>query len=119
MHGNWNRSQRWLEGDKVMATCKENCIHYSVCGMWDRKVFVDYEKDILSDFSDLPNVEEYCRNYLSKQVEAEWIWKTKIEPQAQNRLYCSSCDNECLSKNNYYVKSNWCPHCGAKMVGRK
>ena len=39
-----------------MATCKENCIHYSVCGIWDRKVFVDYEKDILSDFSDLPNV---------------------------------------------------------------
>lgn len=52
-----------------------------------------------------------------KQVEGEWIWKKKIEAQAQNRLYCSVCDDECLSKNNYYVKSNYCPNCGAKMKG--
>ncbi len=48
-----------------------------------------------------------------------WKWERKIEPQAQNRLYCSICDNECLSKNNYYVKSNWCPHCGAKMDAKE
>mgnify|MGYP006923295553 CR=1 FL=1 len=34
-----------------------------------------------------------------------WKWEKKIEPQAQNRLYCSICDNECLSKGNYYVFS--------------
>lgn len=48
-----------------------------------------------------------------------WKWETKIEPQAQNRLYCSICDNECLSKGNYYVKSKYCPHCGAKMDGER
>ena len=52
-----------------------------------------------------------------KQSEGEWVWKTKIEPRAQNRLYCSACDEECLAKNNYYVKSNFCPKCGAKMKG--
>lgn len=60
--------------------------------------------------------EQLLRDGWSRHVEAEWVWKTKIEPQAQNRLYCSACDNECLSKGNYYVKSNWCPHCGAKMI---
>lgn len=48
-----------------------------------------------------------------------WKWETKIEPQAQNRLYCSICDNECLSKGNYYVKSKYCPHCGARMDGER
>lgn len=52
-----------------------------------------------------------------KQSVGEWVWKTKIEPQAQNRLYCSVCDEECLAKNNYYVKSNFCHNCGAKMKG--
>ena len=52
-----------------------------------------------------------------KQSEGEWVWKMKIEPQAQNRLYCSVCDEECLGKNNYYVNSNFCPYCGAKMKG--
>ena len=46
-----------------------------------------------------------------------WKWEKKIEPQAQNRLYCSVCDNECLGKNNYYVKSDYCPHCFARMDG--
>lgn len=48
-----------------------------------------------------------------------WKWKKKIEPQATNRLYCFICDNECLAKNNYYVMSEYCPHCGAKMDGGK
>lgn len=40
-----------------------------------------------------------------KQREGEWVWKKKIEPQAQNRLYCSNCDEECPSKNNYYTRT--------------
>ena len=46
-----------------------------------------------------------------------WKWEKKIEPQAQNRLYCSVCDNECLGKNNYYVKSEYCHFCGTRMDG--
>jgi hypothetical protein len=48
-----------------------------------------------------------------------WKWEMKIEARAQNRLYCSCCDNECLAKDNYYVKSDFCPYCGAKMDGEK
>lgn len=48
-----------------------------------------------------------------------WKWEKKIEPQAQNRLYCSICDNECLSKGNYYAYSTYCPYCGAKMDGKR
>lgn len=48
-----------------------------------------------------------------------WKWEKKIEPMAQNRLYCSCCDKECLGKNNYYELSKYCPHCGAKMDGER
>lgn len=47
--------------------------------------------------------------------EGEWVWKVKIEPNAQNRKYCSVCDEECPGKNNYYLHPNFCPNCGAKM----
>lgn len=65
------------------------------------------------------------KNLLEKQPTADvvkvkhgyWKWEKKIEPQAQNRLYCSVCENECLGKNNYYVKSEYCPHCFARMDG--
>ena len=67
-----------------MATCKENCIHYSVCGIWDRKVFVDYDNDIMSDFADLPNVEDYCKNStptkLSDLFETLTNGKRRIAP---------------------------------------
>lgn len=56
---------------------------------------------------------------VEKVMHGWWKWETKIEPQAQNRLYCSVCDNECLSKGIYYVQSKYCPHCGAKMDGGK
>jgi len=46
-----------------------------------------------------------------------WKWERKVEPMAQNRLYCSVCDKECLSKGIYYEKSEYCPHCGARMDG--
>lgn len=97
-----------------MATCKKNCIHYPVCGIWDRKVFVDYEKDILSDFSDLPNVEEHCRNYLPNRTQAEWV------PQSQyvklwgmeviQHYKCSNCGNI-----EYTNSKNYCSNCGAEM----
>jgi hypothetical protein len=99
-----------------MATCKENCIHYSVCGLWDRKVLVDYEKDILSDFSDLPNVEEYCRNYFSKQVEAEW---TTRRYTTENDWGIINHREEVCGNCNKWQKerTNFCCHCGAKMKG--
>lgn len=101
-----------------MATCKENCIHYSVCGLWDRKVFVDYDNNILSDFSDLPNVEEHCRNYLSKQVEAEWKpikqYSERWGVETINYYRCSNCDNL-----QYTYNQNYCSKCGARMVERR
>lgn len=100
-----------------MATCKENCIHYSVCGIWDRKVFVDYEKNIMSDFSDLPNVEEHCRNYLPKQTKAEWI-----DAGFDGFYKCSNCGFiHCTKKQFERCRLHYlyCGHCGAEMVGRR
>ena len=41
--------------------------------------------------------------------------KKYIGEDTENRLYCSCCEKECLSKNMYYVYSDYCPNCGAKM----
>ena len=101
-----------------MATCKENCIHYSVCGIWDRKVFVDYEKDILSDFSDLTNVEEHCRNYFSKQTKAEWMPVERLVPDwGANIIHHYECSN--CKTLEYTNDRKYCSNCGAKMIGRK
>jgi DNA-directed RNA polymerase subunit RPC12/RpoP len=113
-----------LEGSEIMATCKESCIHYSVCGIWDRKVFIDYDNNILSDFSDLSNVEEYCRNYLSKKTEAEWVmikkedyWIPNITEKSVRLLpKCSNCEKEF---GLIVLKYSYCPNCGAKMVERR
>ena len=51
-----------------MATCKENCIHYPVCGISDRLVFLDDNEPIWQEFSSISNVEEYCRYYISNEV---------------------------------------------------
>ena len=96
-----------------MATCKENCIHYPVCGIWDRRVFVDYEKNILSDFSDLPNVEEYCRHYFPKQIEAEWVPITTINKKFGVPVIVGFNCSNCQIKQE--VPTNYCSFCGAKM----
>ena len=101
-----------------MATCKENCIHYPVCGIRDRKVFTDYEKNILSDFSDLPNVEEHCRNYLSNQTKAEWVPQIRhSERWGVDIIDCYECSN--CSNIEYTDNKNYCSRCGARMIERK
>lgn len=87
-----------------MATCKD-CVHYEVCETHERVNRI--KANLCGLFKNKAEFVEVKHGY--------WKWEKKIEPQAQNRLYCSVCDNECLSKNNYYVKSKHCPHCGAKM----
>lgn len=101
-----------------MATCKTNCIHYPVCGIWDRKVFVDYDNDIMSDFADLFNVEDYCKHYLPKIVEAEWISIEKFVPDwGANIIHHYECSNCKILE--YTNDRKYCSNCGAKMVGRK
>ena len=101
-----------------MATCKENCSHYSVCGIWDRKVFVNYDNNILSDFSDFPNVEEYCRNYFPKQIEAEWIPVEKLVPDwGANIIHHYECSN--CQTLEYTNDHKYCSNCGAKMTGKE
>ncbi len=92
-------------------SCKK-CFHYKAC------------KEVASHsgYGDIYYTESQCKNFIFtddivKVRHGYWEWEKKIEPQAQNRLYCSVCDNECLGRNNYYVKSDYCPHCFARMDG--
>ena len=93
--------------------------------MSEKKQIEEIRKDIFAAFGGYAKWEEdwqslaeavYNAGYRKQRVGV-WVWKMKIEPQAQNRLYCSVCDEECLAKNNYYVKSNYCHNCGARMKG--
>lgn len=91
--------------------------------------YVDIECDAVTEvicrraFTSRSDIQEFLDNIPTAGVvevrHGYWKWERKIEPQAQNRMYCSVCDNECLSKGNYYVPSDWCPHCGAKMDAKE
>lgn len=80
----------------------------------------DFRKGcIAATQDDIGNIKHMPAADVAPVVHGYWKWETKIEPQAQNRLYCSVCDNECLAKGDYYEKSKYCPHCGAKMDGER
>jgi hypothetical protein len=89
--------------------------------------YIDADKLALKWMLASPEQKETFRQIIDEEPTADvvevrhgyWKWEKKSEPQAQNRLYCSICDNECLSKGNYYVYSTYCPHCGAKMDGER
>lgn len=56
------------------------------------------------------------RGELVEPKQSKWVWKRDLVG-GQNRLLCRECDKECFSKDNYYVETNYCPNCGAKMEG--
>ena len=70
-----------------------------------------------SDFSDLPNVEEHCRNYLPTMVKAEWV-----EAGFDDNYKCSNCnyihgDKEQLRLSPQHFL--YCGHCGAEMIWKE
>ena len=64
------------------------------------------------------NVEEHCRNYLSKQIEAEWVPIEKLSTNwgvsIIHHYECSNCKIVEYTNNHKY-----CSNCGAKMIGRR
>lgn len=48
-----------------------------------------------------------------KQVEGEWIWTEKGEADCEKYWVCSAC------KEHDFVKTKYCPNCGARMRGGK
>ena len=71
-----------------MATCKENCIHYPVCGITDRLVPLDEGEHTWEEFSLLPNVEDYCKYYVSNEV------LTKLRAYQSIDRLCSKLNKE-------------------------
>ena len=58
-------------------------------------------------------VYEVCRNLYNagyrKQIEGEWIWTENGEADCEKYWVCSVC------KEHEFVKTKYCPNCGAKM----
>ena len=48
-----------------------------------------------------------------KQSEGEWIWTENGEADCEKYWVCSVC------KEHDFVKTEYCPNCGAKMKGEK
>ena len=46
-----------------------------------------------------------------KQSEGEWVWTENGEADYEKYWVCSVC------KEHEFIKSKFCPHCGAKMKG--
>lgn len=54
---------------------------------------------------------ETARRLYAKRPKGEWIEGNCLS------LICSNCKEEALDFNDYPYKSNYCPKCGAQMVG--
>lgn len=52
-----------------------------------------------------------------KQIEAEWIKQTYMA-FSDYTIKCSHC-NESFDRKSYQQPYNYCPNCGAKMIGIK
>lgn len=51
------------------------------------------------------------KNGYRKQSEGEWIWTENGEADCEKYWVCSVC------KEHDFVKTKYCPNCGAKMKG--
>lgn len=63
-------------------------------------------------------IKEYYEKYLSAVKQGQWIdkyWTTEDDWGCYNHhsITCSVCKEEYNGK--YFRRSNYCPHCGAKM----
>lgn len=99
-------------------------------------------QNLTLDYSGLAKIEphnylEICRYFANQIMElptispddlvkhGEWRWKTEIEPDEHYICFCSCCKKTChiwYDKEDdmeYYIRSNYCPNCGAKMDGGK
>ena len=103
--------KEYIERGALIAEMQD-CKYAKPCNDWQRGVNASVDIHI-TGIKHMPAAD------VAPVVHGYWKWETKIEPQAQNRLYCSVCDNECLAKGDYYEKSKYCPHCGARMDGER
>ena len=69
----------------------------------------EYEKRriITADFTAIKMTAKGYR----KQSEGEWIWTENGEADCEKYWVCSVC------KEHDFVKTKYCPNCGAKMKG--
>lgn len=101
-----------------MADCKKNCIHWPVCDLAYKLAVVDFDTMHEEYRIDLDNIEDVCKHYLPKIVEAEWIPIEKfVSDWGANIIHHYECSN--CKTLEYTNDRKYCSNCGAKMVGRR
>ena len=77
---------------------------------------IDEMAKVISLVQYLGGLEEKVAEHLyeegyRKQIEGEWIWTEKGEADCEKYWVCSVC------KEHEFVKTKYCPNCGARMKG--
>ena len=78
------------------------------------KVLIDYtnKNHIMASHVILKDYAESLYNAgYRKQSKGEWMWTEKGEADCEKYWVCSAC------KEHDFVKTKYCPNCGAKMKG--
>ncbi len=84
---------------------------------YGRTVETDAIENILDNFT-----EEGCPEFadVAPAKYGEWISTPEMWGAFDIRYYCSKCGKDAIINNNErYVLSDYCPHCFAKMDGKK
>lgn len=67
------------------------------------------------DFNSVETIREWIDNAPSVvPSRAEGAWITACNSY---EIICSNCESEAFSEDGEYVKTNFCPNCGARMRG--
>ena len=103
---------------EAVPSCNE-CIHNGVCGLQEHCFDIELQlKEFgCDDFKPTADVVEVRHG--------EWV----LEHETYGQMMCSVCGKECPTERkpdpyeecrmtNFYIKSNYCPNCGAKMDGK-
>lgn len=94
------REEVWLH-DIPSPTVPEYIEHHDA--IQQIMLVIDKERKLLSDAADVAPVRR-----------GRWI--TTRTQEHDGEMYCNQCDRDAPTEGDYrQVKTNFCPHCGAKM----
>lgn len=92
-------------------------------GTYGKKYVDGYNREKFDEWQEIiDGIESVPAADVAEMKHGKWRWKSTIESGEDCYIcFCSCCGKECGNYYDdeddmiYYIRQNYCPHCGAKM----